>query len=292
MTDLIFKDCYFQAKIIMKESVFTFEALSVGFQTMLAETMLYLPRIASAILLLLIGWAVARLMSHMLVRAIRRLDTLWQRLVLKRAVENVQANHPPTRIVGELVFWLLMLVFVTLATEVLGLGIFGIWLKKIVTYLPLAFAGILIMLVGFVVSSLVRDLVASASETAGLSHGDLLARTAQITILLFAMIMGIDQIGIDIMFLSIIAGVVLAAMLGGIALAFGLGARTHVSNIIAANQLRQIYQVGDKVRIGDIEGRLMNIMMSRVIIETETGTVDMPAKIFDEQVTIIIEKGS
>jgi len=276
----------------MKESVFTFEALSVGFQNMLAEIMLYLPRIAFAVLLLLVGWLLARLLSLLVVRAIRRLDTLWQRLVLKRGVEYLQPNHPPTRIVGELVFWLLMLVFVTLATEILGLGVFAVWLKQIVTYLPLAFAGILIMLVGLVVSSLVRDLVASTSESAGLSHGDLLARTAQVTILLFAIILGIDQIGIDIMFLSIIAGVVLAAMLGGIALAFGLGARTHVSNIIAANQLRQIYQVGDKVRIGDIEGRLMSIMMSRVIIETETGSVDMPAKIFDEQVTIIIEKGS
>lgn len=276
----------------MNEPVFTFDALSTGFQTVLAETMLYLPRIAYAVMLLLIGWLVARLMSYLLVRTIRRLDALWQRLVLKRAIEHLQPNHPPTRIIGELVFWLLMLVFVTLATEILGLDIFAIWLKQIVSYLPLVVAGILIMLVGFLVSSLVRDLVASASDSAGLSHGDLLARMAQVIILLFAIILGIDQIGIDIIFLSVIAGVVLAAMLGGIALAFGLGASTHVSNIIAANQLRQIYQVGDKVRIGDIEGRLMNIMMSRVIIETETGSVDVPAKVFDEQVTIIIEKGS
>ncbi|MCW9048152.1 MAG: mechanosensitive ion channel [Gammaproteobacteria bacterium] len=276
----------------MNESVFTFEALSAVFQNMLAETILYMPRIAAAVLLLLVGWLLARLLSFLVVRTIRKLDVLWQRLVLKRGIEYLQPNHPPTRIVGELVFWLLMLVFVTLATEILGLGIFGTWLKKTVTYLPLAVAGMLIVLVGFVVSSLVRDLVASAAESAGLSHGDLLSRTAQISILLFAIILGIDQIGIDIMFLSIIAGIVLAAMLGGIALAFGLGARTHVSNIIAANQLRQIYQIGDKVRIGDIEGRLMNIMMSRVIIETESGTVDMPAKIFDEQVTMIIEKGS
>jgi len=276
----------------MNESVFTFEALTKGFQNISAEMMTYLPRIAFAMMLLVFGWLLARLLSYLVVRTFRRLDQLWKKLVLKRNIEHLQPSHPPYRIVGELVFWLLMLVFVTLATEILGLSIFGTWLKQIVTYLPLAIAGILIMLVGFLVSSLVRDLVASASESAGLSHGDLLARTAQVTILLFAIVLGIDQIGIDIMFLSVIAGVVLAAMLGSIALAFGLGARTHVSNIIAANQLRQIYQVGDKVRIGDIEGRLMNIMMSRVIIETETGTVDMPAKIFDEQVTIIIEKGS
>ena len=187
---------------------------------------------------------------------------------------------------------MLLLVFVTLATDILGLSIFGTWLREIVTYLPLAAAGLLIVLVGFVVSSLARDLVTSTATSAGLAHGELLGRTAQIIILFTAIIIGINQIGINVAFLSTLASIIFATTLGGIALAFGLGARTHVSNIIAANQLRQIYQIGDKVRIGDIEGRILDITVSRVIIESEVGSVDMPAKIFDEQVTIITEKGA
>jgi len=81
-------------------------------------------------------------------------------------------------------------------------------------------------------------------------------------------------------------------MLGGIALAFGLGARTHVSNIIAANQLRQIYQAGDNVRIGETEGRVVEITVSRVIIDTEAGSVGIPAKSFDEQEITLLEKGA
>jgi small-conductance mechanosensitive channel len=203
----------------------------------------------------------------------------------------LQPRHPPARIVGAVVFWLMMLIFITMSTEVLGLGIFVTWLKEIVNYLPLAIAGLLIVLVGFVISSLTRDLIASTAASAGLSHGDLLGRTAQIIILLIAVVIGVDQIGIDITFLSVIAGIVLSAMLGGIALAFGLGARTHVSNIIAANQLKQLYQVGDKVRIGDVEGRIVEISVSRVILESDVGSVDIPAKLFDEQVSIITEKG-
>jgi len=214
---------------------------------------------------------------------------VWQRFISRRGLEHMQSRQPPTRLVGELVFWLLMLVFVTLATEVLGLDVFGTWLKQIVAYLPLAAAGLLIVLVGFVGSSLARNLVASAASTAGLARGDLLARSAQIIILFIAIILGIDQIGIDIMFLSVLTSIVLATMLGGIALAFGLGARNHVSNIIASNQLRQIYQIGDRVRIGDIEGRVMNITLSRVILETENGSVDVPAKLFDEQITTLLE---
>lgn len=276
----------------MKESASTLEGLVAGFQSMMAEVLAYLPRVAAAVLILVLGWLMARLLRLVVVRAIGRLDHLWQRLISKRGLEHLQPRHPPARIVGELVFWLLMLIFVTLATEILGLGIFGTWLKEIVTYLPLAAAGLLIVLVGFVVSSLARDLVASAADSAGLSHGDLLGRSAQIIILFTAIIIGVDQIGIDIAFLFVVAGIILATMLGGIALAFGLGARTHVSNIIAANQLRQIYQVGDKVQIDDVEGRVTDITVSRVIIETEAGSVDVPAKLFDEQVTIITEKGS
>lgn len=275
----------------MKESASILDALTAAFQNITAQVIEYLPRVAAALLVIIIGWLLARLLRLLIVRAIGRLDTLWQRLILKRGLEQRQARRTPIRVVGELVFWLLMLIFVTLATEILGLKIFGEWLKEIVSYLPLAAAGLLIVLVGFVISSLTRDLVASTVASAGLSHGDLLGRTAQIIILFITIIIGIDQIGIDIAFLSAVVSIVLASILGSIALAFGLGARTHVSNIIAANQLRQLYQIGDRVRIDDIEGRIIDIMVSRVILDTETGNIDVPAKLFDEQVTIITEKG-
>lgn len=267
------------------------QGITAGLENIVAPLLEYIPRIGAAILVLLFGWLVSRLLRMLVVRAIGRLDQFWQRLVAKRGLEQLQPRHPPATIVGELLFWLLMLVFVTLATDILGLRIFGNWLKEIVSFLPMVVAGILIVLVGFVVSSLARDLIGSAASSAGLSHSDLLGRSAQIIILFIAIIIGIDQVGIDIQFLSVVAGIVLSAMLGGLALAFGLGARTHVSNIIAANQLRYLYHIGDKVRVGDIEGRIIDITVSRLIIETDTGSVDIPAKLFDEQITTITEKG-
>ena len=73
MTNLLFNDCYFQAEKTMKESVFTFEALSVGFQNMLAEIM----------------------------------------LVFKRGVETLQPNHLPIVIVGEWCSGSIILITVT-----------------------------------------------------------------------------------------------------------------------------------------------------------------------------------
>lgn len=271
------------------ESVSTFGGLATEFQGIVTQVLAYLPRIGAAILVLLLGWLLARVLRSLVINAIGRFDQFWQRF---RGLENLRVRNPPSRVVGELLFWLLILIFITLATEILGLGVFGIWLKEIVTYFPLVIAGLLIMLAGYVLGAVARDLITSAAASANLAQGELLGRMAQIIILFITIIIGVDQIGIDIVFLSVLVGIVLASMLGGIALAFGLGARTHVSNIIAANQLRQIYQVGDKVRIGNIEGLIVDIRMSRVLVETDVGSVDVPAKLFDEEVTIITEKGS
>ena len=292
MDNFLPMDYFSDENIFMNESLSTLDGLAIWFQDLTAPALVYAPKIIAAVLILVFGWLLARLIRLLVVRAISHLDQLRLRFFSKRGLEPVTSRKPPARMAGEMVFWLMMLIFVTLAGEILGFDISATWLKEIFAFLPLAAAGLLIVFVGFVVSSLVGDLIASAANAADLSHGDLLARTAQIIILFIAVIIGIDQIGINIFFLTVVAGIILATMLGGIALAFGLGARDHVSNIIAANQLRQIYQVGDKIRIGDIEGRVLEITISRVIIETESGSVDVPAKLFDEQVTVLIEKGS
>ena len=278
----------------MKEQVADIKGLMAGLQAMSAEIIAYLPRVLLALIVLIIGWLVARLMRYLVVKAIARLDQVWQRVIHKRGLEPINSEHrqQPTRIVGMLTFWLLLLIFVTLAAEILGFNVFSLWLVQIFAYLPLAAAGIFIVLIGYVISSLARDLMMSAALSAGLAHGDLLARTTQIMILFIAIILGIDQIGIDIMFVTVIAGIILATLLGGIAIAFGLGSRVHVSNIIAANEIKNIYRIGDKIRIDETVGKIIDITVSQIVVETEEGISSIPAKLFDEQVTVLLDRGA
>jgi len=278
----------------MKDQVADIKGLMAGLQAMSAEIIAYLPRVLLALIVLIIGWLVARLMRYLVVKAIARLDQVWQRVIHKRGLEPINSEHrqQPTRIVGMLTFWLLLLIFVTLAAEILGFNVFSLWLVQIFAYLPLAAAGIFIVLIGYVISSLARDLMMSAALSAGLAHGDLLARTTQIMILFIAIILGIDQIGIDIMFVTVIAGIILATLLGGIAIAFGLGSRVHVSNIIAANEIKNIYRIGDKIRIDETVGKIIDITVSQIVVETEEGISSIPAKLFDEQVTVLLDRGA
>jgi small-conductance mechanosensitive channel len=128
--------------------------------------------------------------------------------------------------------------------------------------------------------------------SAGIEYGELLARLTQIAIFLVAFLIGIDQIGIQIESLVVLIAMVFGTVLGGMALGFGLGAKTVVGNLIASHYLTQTYQIGQTVRIGEIQGRVEELTPSAVILETPEGRVLIPAGEFSKKhSTLIAERG-
>ncbi len=250
----------------------------------------YVPRLLVAIMLLLIGWVVARLLRVISVRLLIGLDRLWHKVIAQKGLAQLQPHHGPARIAGEILFWFAILLFIAAAASVLGLDIFVKWLSAVTTYIPILLTGLLIILAGVVISSLLRDVITSAASSAGVPQSDLLGRIAQTAVLLTAIIIGVNQIGIDVTFLSIVVGVLLAVTFGGVALAFGIGARAHMANIIAGHQLRLHYRIGDRLRIGEVTGTIIEFTATRAILDTDEGRVIVPASRFEETISAVIDR--
>ena len=101
-----------------------------------------------------------------------------------------------------------------------------------------------------------------------------------------------DQIGINITFVVIITAVILAALLGGVALALSLGARIYVANLIGARYLRETYRVGQRIRIGDWEGRVLEFTATAIVLETTAGRMTIPGKAFNELPSVLLVETS
>lgn len=267
------------------------DRLTATFNDIMGNVIDFVPRLLAAFLILIVGWLLARLIRSLVIRLIGQLDVFWQKMVSSKGLVTLQPRHPPTRFIGEILFWLSILISVVMATEILGLSMFVSWLSEIVRYLPLLVSGLLIVLAGFIVSSLVRDLVTSAMTTSGMAQGDSVGRLVQVIILFTAIVIGTDQAGINVSFLSTISAIILAATLGSVALAFGLGARNYVSNLIAAHYLRRDLRTGDRIRIGDMHGAIIEVTNSRLVLDTDAGRLSLPAS-FLEQNSFIVERGS
>lgn len=254
------------------------------------QVVAYVPRLLIALILLFVGWVAARLLRVASVRLLIGLDRLWHRVVAHKGLEQLQPHRGPARIAGEILFWFVILLFVAAAASVLGMNVFVQWLSTVTTYIPILLTGLLIILAGIVISSLLRDVIASTASSAGVPQSDLLGRIAQFAVLLTAVVIGVNQIGIDVTFLSIVVGVLLAVTFGGVALAFGIGARAHMANIIAGHQLRHHYRIGDRLRIGDVTGTIIEFTATRAILDTDDGRVIIPASRFEDAISAVIDR--
>ena len=266
-------------------------ALMSGMAAIVDHVLSYLPNIIGAIALLILGWLLARLLRAVTWRTARLLDKLISRLVGPGA-ERLHMGTA-SRMLGTIVFWIVLLFFATAATEVLGLAPFTEWLSRFVAYLPTLAAGVLIIVVGYAVARIVADLVRTTAPGFNPAQRAALAKVAQVTIIAATILVGADQIGIKITFLVVFTAAIAAAVVGGVAISVGLGARDYVANLIGAHYLREAVPIGQVLRVGEIEGRVVDVTATALILETSEGRVNLPARVYNEQaITVITRKAN
>lgn len=262
----------------------TLGKLPIAAQEIMTAIIAYLPQLGGALLLLLVGWLIAAVL-----RAVtRRLQAAANRLLPPTLRRRAVPSGVGARVLPGAVYWLVLLAFVATAAQLLGLNLFSEWLGALLRYLPLLLAGVLVVFVGFLLSQLSRDLITSTTASAGLQYPVLLGYSGQAVVLLLATVIGLDLIGLDTRVLTMLAGIAAAAIAGGIALSFGLGAQREVSNRLAARTLRQRYQIGDIIRIAEYEGAIMDITVQGCSLDTTAGRVDLPAHLFSEQPCTVV----
>lgn len=248
----------------------------------------YAPYLVGASLIIFLGWIVARLLragtKRLAIIINNSLDRLWKKDKTKR----FRLSETLVSLTSKIVFWVVFLFFAAFAARVLGLYAFSDWLDEVVAYLPTFIAGALIIVAGFLFSALVRDLTITGVSSAGIKQNRLFGGIAQGATLATAVIIGLSQIGIDVSFLVTMLSIIVASVMGSFSLSVALGSKSLVKNFIGSHYLKQQFQPGQKAKFGEIEGVIIEFTPTSVILATEDGKTIIPAKIFNEESTLLI----
>jgi small-conductance mechanosensitive channel len=250
----------------------------------------FLPKLLGALGVLVVGYLLAHLLRLLIRRLLENIDRLLPSQLSRRAIQRLGDRHSFAELVSRVVFWFVVFISLTVATEVVDLKVVSTWLSGLTTYLPQLLAAVLVGFVGIAAGKIVREMISRFSQTVGVGQPQALGRTAQVVILIATGIIVAGQIGIEVVFLTQLAVIVVASVLGGAALAFGLGSRTLVTNILAAHYLRQQYRVGQTVKISGNEGRIVEITSTAVILQGKDGRVMVPAKEFEEVASVLLSR--
>jgi len=250
----------------------------------------YLPKLLSAVVLLLLGLILAWGAKWLILRLGAGIDRMVQAIGI--ASLHVRLRWPVADILGWLIYWMIILFYITLAVEVLGFKGLSDWLGNLITYLPSLLLAGLFIFGGFLLGNTIRDRITTGGRSAGLQRTDTLGSWTRMIIILLAVLVGLAQIGIDVRLFEYILTIFVAALAIAIALAFGMGAGPIVSNIISARYVRKTYQVGQKIRINNLQGKILEMSSTGVVLDTDAGRTFIPARVFDEEASVLLDDES
>ena len=250
----------------------------------------YLPNLLGAIILLVLGLAFAWIAKWIILRLGAGIDRVVQAVGIVSL--HTRLKWPIANILGWLVYWIIILLFLKAALAILKLPSLAEVLGRLLTYLPNLFIAGLFIVGGFMLGNFIRDRITESANIAGLRHAGALGGLVRVGIISLSLIIGFAQIGLDVELFENILIIFVAAITGSIAMAFGLGAGATVSNIISARYVRRNYQTGQRIRIQDMEGVILEILPTGIVLETKTGKTFVPAKIFDQEASVLLDNDS
>lgn len=245
----------------------------------------YAPRLFGALVLLLLGYLIAIGLRAAARRFVIGLESLLNKVSKTATVKQQQIQQSSANVIGSVVFWCVILFFIAASANMLGWQLFTGWLRSLISYLPNLLTGLAIILAGYLLGSGARSTVLGAAPAAGLEQPELLARAVQIIVLLTMTLIGIEQIGIQVGFLTTTLVVVIGVALASAALAFGLGAKDLVANVIGAQYARRHCRIGEVMRIGSNEGEVLEITQTCIVLDCDDVRTVVPAKLFQEQLS-------
>lgn len=215
-----------------------------------------LPAIAGALLILLIGWAISKLVQAVVRRALHRfgLDRTATRLKLTESLRRANVTKEPSAIVARILFWILMLTFLLAAAETLGLRAVTTTIDRLIGYLPNVIAAALVVVAGLVVGRAAQRMATSGAAMAGLPQTEPLGAATRGVVILVTGVVAVEQLGLKADILVRVITVLVATLGLTMGLAFALGARTLVTHILAGHYLRQTLLSGKSVEVGGRRG--------------------------------------
>jgi len=240
-------------------------------------------RLAGLVLVLVAGVVIAYLARALLTRLMRRVLGDAGGRYPESAVGSARTRRLAVVVFPQTVFWFAIAFTVLLGVQKLaGLPLFETWLDRAVQQLPRILTAVVIVLAGAWAGMLARETMTRVGAISRLRHARTLGGITQTVVTVAAIFVAVNQLGVDLSFLTVVFGIVLGATLAGASLAFGLGAKAMAGNIVASHYVQQVYRVGSIVEIDGHRGTIVNLTGAFVLIETEDGQVCVPAARFSE----------
>ncbi|MCB0033439.1 MAG: mechanosensitive ion channel [Anaerolineales bacterium] len=221
----------------------------------------YLPYLLGGILVFFLGRWVAKLVAKLLTQVGERIgfNELIEQTGISGGLRQANIKQSPLELTALLIYWLILLNVLLIALDTLRLTVIANSLRNLISFLPQILVAVVILVVGALVAQFIGRVVQAAIAGMGVEFHEAIGQMVRGLILIVVVVIAMEHIGLDATLFTNLVTYIIAIIVAGLALAFGLGGRQLARNVLAGFYARDMFKLGDRLIIDGQEGVLIGI---------------------------------
>ncbi len=238
------------------------------------------PKIIGATVIMLLGWLVIKIVMFLLGRILRlaKVNLLNDKINGMGMTSKGDFKIDVVKIILGFVKWLLILVFLIVAADILNWQIISVEIGNLLHYLPRFFSALALLMIGFYIGNFVKNTVKRLFDSLEFGGSNLVSNLLFYVIVIFMSVTALNQAGVDTTIITNNITLIMGSFLLSFALGVGLGSREIIADLLRSFYTRKTYAVGDRIVIGEDEGTIESIDNNSLTLVTYRGKFVIPIK--------------
>ena len=261
------------------------EILINTFNTLINQFIDFVPRLMGCFVILVVGYLVAKSVAVLVKKVLGRIgfDRIGEKLNEISIVKQLKTEIKLSEIIAKVLYYFILLVFLTAATETLGVDAITSMVLSIVNFIPQLIAAAIMLQVGIMLADVIKNTVTSLCKSFNIPSAKLIGNIVFIFFLIITFISALGQIGIETALLESSFNLILGGIVAAFALGYGIASRDVLANMISALYSRTKYKEGQIVKLDDVKGIITRIDNVSVTIQNAESSIVLPLQLFQSK---------
>jgi len=239
-----------------------------------------LPNLVGAIFILIFGWIFSKLLAKGIGKFLEKIsiDKTADKINQIDFMKSANLNFRLSKIIPSVVYFILLLIFAMIATEVLQMPVVSEMVGDLIEFIPNLIAAFILFILGVVLADFLKMLTQTACNSLGIPSGRVIASFVFYLVFLTMTITALEQASIQTSLISTNLTILVAGLVFAFSIGYGLASKDTMANYLASFYTKSKVKVGDVIRIKDVTGEIMVVDSSSITIQTEDRLVIIPLR--------------
>lgn len=249
-----------------------------SFGEILKNIMVALPNVLGAIFILILGWVITKIVIYILKKILRlaKVDKLTEVINERNLLGKTGYKFNVLNIILGFVKWVMYLIFLIVASDIMNWEVVSAGIGNLLLYLPTLFSSIALFMIGLYIANLIKKAIRGLFESFDLNGSKIVSNLLFYIIAIIVTITALNQAGVETEIITNNLTLVLGAFLATFVIAFGFGSKEIIGTLLKSFYARKNYEIGQKIKIGNVQGTIESIENLSMILKTENGKIVLP----------------